>query len=525
MAGSAAAPFFEAFGLEKSFGGQRALKGVDLAVREGEVLGLIGENGAGKSTLLSIVCGVLRPDAGELRLRGQPIDPQSYHEANALGIFRVFQDPALIDLSPAYENMFFGWEHLFRTPLRTLARKRMKQATREVLARAGVERVDVRTPVGKLSPGARQSLDIARVIGLADLLEIEHPLVLFDEPTTALDQEHEENFLRLIERLRERAAVVFVSHRLPEVLRTCGRIVVLKDGEKVAERPASGIGEGELHRLMVGRVRAENYYLERDRLELGASQVEVARLTVEGASVLPALVEASFAVAPGEILGVAGTDGSGKRELGEAIAGVRPLSAGQIAADGRVVRGGVAGAVAAGIGYVPADRQRNGLISGGSIVDNIQLASLHDRFATSAGGVWRRKAARQVARRFVDELGIVAASIDAPVSSLSGGNQQKVLLAKWLLRDPAVIVLDTPTQGVDTGARESIYEVVRRIARNGTSVVAISDDLPELIGLSNRIAVLTNGRLIRLVDTPADNPTEQDLVAWMIPGVEAVLTN
>ncbi len=341
----------------------------------------------------------------------------------------------------------------------------MKQATKGVLARAGVERLNVRTPVGKLSPGARQSLDIARVTGLADLLEIEHPLVLFDEPTTALDQEHEENFLRLLGQLRERAAVVFVSHRLPEVLRTCGRIVVLKDGDKVAEREANGIGEGELHRLMVGRVRAENYYLERDRLEVEAPEREAARLTVEGASAPPSLVEASFTVAPGEILGVAGTEGSGKRELGEAIAGVQPLSAGQIRVDGRVVRGGVAGAVAAGVGFVPADRQRNGLISGASIVDNIQLASLHDRFATSAGGVWRRAAARRVARQFVDELGIVAPSIDAPVSSLSGGNQQKVLLAKWLLRDPAVIVLDTPTQGVDTGARESIYEIIRRIAR------------------------------------------------------------
>ena len=185
----------------------------------------------------------------------------------------------------------------------------------------------------------------------------------------------------------------------------------------------------------------------------------------------------------------------------------------------------MAGAVAAGIGFVPADRQRNGLISGASIVDNIQLASLHDRFATSAGGVWRRKAARQVAHQFADELGIVAPSIDAPISSLSGGNQQKVLLAKWLLRDPAVIVLDTPTQGVDTGARESIYEVIRRIARKATAVVVISDDLPELIGLSNRVAVVTNGRLIRLVDAPAEKPTEHDLVAWMIPGVEPAPTS
>lgn len=518
-------PWFEAAGVEKAFGGQRALRGVDLRVERGEVVGLIGENGAGKSTLLNIISGTLAADAGSLHLRGEPVAPRSYHEANALGIFRVFQDPALVETLPVFENMFFGWERLFRGPAGNLRRDRMRRLSTRILERAGVGDIDVRTPVGRLSPGARQGIDIARVTGLAELLEIEHPLVLFDEPTTALDSEHEENFLRLLEQLRDRAAVVFVSHRLPEVLRACARVVILKDGEKVAERPTTGIGEGDLHRLMVGRVRTENYYREREQRDPPAGVRPSPRLVVEDLAARPTLRGAGFEVGVGEILGVAGTDGSGRTEVGEAVAGVIPHS-GRVVVDGRPVNGGLTGAVAAGIGFVPSDRPRNGLIQGASIVDNIQLASLHDRFATRAGGVWRRREARRVARHMVDELGIVAASIDAPVSTLSGGNAQKVLLAKWLLRDPVVLVLDTPTQGVDTGAREGIYEVLRRIAARGTAIVLVSDDLPELIGLSNRIAVVTDGRLTGVVDAPADDkPSEHDLVARMIPGGEAALVS
>jgi ribose transport system ATP-binding protein len=517
-------PWFEALGVRKSFGGQEALKGVDLAVAKGEVVGLIGENGAGKSTLLNVISGALAPNGGTLRLRGEPIAPATYHEANALGIFRVFQDPALIDVLPVYENMFFGWESRFRTRTGTLARERMRTASRDVLERAGVQGLDVRTPAGALSPGARQSVDIARVTGLAELLGVEHPLVLFDEPTSALDHEHEENFLRLLQQLRDRAAVVFVSHRLAEVLQTCSRVVVLKDGEKVADRPASGTSESNLHRLMVGRARTENYYLQHEQRE--PAENSPPRLALEQVSFQPGLREASLQLSPGEILGVAGTEGSGKRELGELIAGVRQPDSGRILIDGRPLAPGLPAAIAAGIGFVPADRQRNGLIATASVTDNIQLASLQDRFATRIGGVWRRSAARAAAGEQVRDLSIVTVSIDASVSSLSGGNQQKVLLAKWLLRSPAVLVLDTPTQGVDTGAREGIYDLVRRVAAEGTSVVLISDDLPELIGLSNRIVVVTNGLLTRAIAAPADDkPNEHDLVAWMIPGSEPALTN
>lgn len=509
-------PRLEALDIVKSFGANRALRGVSLTVGDGEVVGLIGENGAGKSTILNIVSGVLPYDSGTLRLDGADIAPKTYQEANRLGIFRVFQETNLIDNLTVYENTFFGWEHLFRNR-GVLDRRALIRATDSALAGAEIDGIDARTLTGRLTPGQKQSLDIARVIALAQKLQIEHPVVLFDEPTTALDHEHEDNFLRLLQQLRGVASVVFVSHRLPEILETTDRITVFKDGQSIADRPTAGTDETELHRLMVGRVRTENYYREGAQRDIDAESGP--RLTVRELAGAGVLRDASFEVYPGEIFGLAGTEGSGKRVLGEIIAGAVPRSGGTVTLNGDSLDGSIAQHVAAGIAYVPPDRADKGLIGNASIVDNIQLASLHDRFATRRVGLWAVGRARKVAQEYVDNLGIVAESIDSPVSSLSGGNAQKVLLAKWLLRRPDVLVLDAPTQGVDTGAREGIYDLLRDAAASGTSIVLVSDDLPELIGLSNRIGVVTNGRLVTVVDSPADDkPTEHDLVALMIPG-------
>lgn len=516
-------PRLQATGIVKSFGANRALKGVDLSVGDGEVVGLIGENGAGKSTVLNIISGVLPYDAGSLILDGQEIAPKTYQEANRLGIFRVFQEANLVDSLAVYENVFFGWEHLFRSRTGGLDRRGLRRAAAEALGKAGVDGVDVNAPTGKLTPGQKQNLDIARVTALAQLLEVERPVVLFDEPTTALDSEHEDNFLRLLERLRGVAAVVFVSHRLPEIIESTDRITVFKDGESVAHRPTEGVDENELHRLMVGRVRTENYYREHAQRAIGGDATP--RLVVEGVGGAGVLREASLEVAAGEIIGLAGTEGSGKRVLGEIIAGAVRPARGRILVDGKPVSGTIGDHVRAGIAYVPPDRADKGLIVTQSIADNIQLASLHDRFATPRVGLWAVGRARKVAQQYVEELGIVAESIDAPVSSLSGGNAQKVLIAKWLLRQPDILVLDEPTQGVDTGAREGIYDLLRKVAAAGTTIILVSDDLPELIGLSNRVAVITEGRLVAIVDAPPDaKPDEHDLVALMIPGATAVPT-
>jgi ribose transport system ATP-binding protein len=515
MTQAAAPPRLSLRGISKAFGGQLALRGVGLDVADGEVVGLIGENGAGKSTLLNIACGVLRADHGEIRVDGSAVAPHSYREANLLGIFRIFQDPNLVDELKVYENVFFGWEQLFRTRAGTLNRSGLIRASAAALGEAGLPDVDVRRPLGELSRGERQRLDIARVIALAGRLEIARPIVLFDEPTTALDHEHANAFLELLGQLLGRASVVFVSHRLPEILRTCSRVVVLKDGLNAGERNAAAVGEDELHQLMVGRLRTSNYYRQADQHEEQAGRAGRIRLT--DVTVGGAVSGVSLAVADGEILGLAGTDGSGKRELGEAISGARPVTSGEVSVDGKPLRPGIGAAVAEGIAYVPPDRLDSGLIPGASILANAQLVSLADRFATRIGGVWRRSAARAAVTKVSQNLAIVSSGIDADVATLSGGNQQKVLLAKWLLREPRVVVLDNPTQGVDTGAREGIYRLIRDLARRGTAIILISDDLPELIGLSNRIAVVTLGRVVTEIPAPARaKPDEHEVVRWML---------
>lgn len=514
-------PHLHIEGLSHSFGSHRALRDVDLDLPRGQVLGLIGENGAGKSTLLNIVSGVLAPDTGTIELAGQPIRPRSYQDANRLGIFRVFQDTSLVaDLTIA-ENLFFGWEQLFRNRFGFIDHQRRRREAAEALESVGLTGIDVRRPVSTLGVGARQGLDVARATTLARKLEIESPVVLFDEPTTALDQSHEENFLRLLEQLEGWASVVFVSHRLQEILRSTQQVVVLKDGKVSGGLPTAEADEDTLHRLMVGRVRTANYY----RQPAQPNSVERLRLRARDISVLPLVTGVSLEVAGGEILGLAGTEGSGKRVIGEAVTGAIARDTGVVEVDGEVVApNSVSAAVDRGLVFVPADRKDKGLILSASISDNLQLPILDRRYRTRFG-LWDRAAARRDAQRVVEQLGVVTRTIDTPVSALSGGNQQKVLIAKWLGPDPKAVVLDNPTQGVDTGAREGIYELIRDIAAAGAAVLLISDDLSELIGLSDRIGVVVDGAITEYVDAPGDaKPDEHAIVAKMIATSAPALT-
>ncbi|NPD14856.1 sugar ABC transporter ATP-binding protein [Xinfangfangia sp. D13-10-4-6] len=515
-----ATPLLKLTGIAKSYDGHQVLSDVSLSLKRGEIIGLLGENGAGKSTLLNILSGVVPKDGGEIRRNGTVIAPRSYREANTRGIFRVFQDPALIGNLTVAQNLWFGWESLFRNAAGLLDQRAMQEAARGVLASGNLASVPVTKRVGALPPGLRQSLDIARAVALADRLQIQDPVILFDEPTTALDQSHEENFLHLLDRLRGRAGVVFVSHRLGEVLRSCDRVLVLKDGHLVTDQPVAGLTEPDLHRLMVGRERGANYYLgdlQRGGQDKGGAAAPP-RLELRDLRLASGVGPLGFTIRPGEVVGIAGTDGSGKRRVAQVLGGDIEPDQGETLVNGQSIGKGSVAAVGAGIAFVPGDRQAEGLITSASLVANFQLPSLRDLFATRLG-FWRETPARKAAEQRFRALEVKAPDgIDSPVLALSGGNQQKVLLAKWLERAPQVLVLENPTQGVDSGAREAIYRTIRQAATDGIAVLIVSDDLPELIGLSDRILVMVEGRITREIATPPEaKPEEAEIVADMIP--------
>jgi ABC-type sugar transport system ATPase subunit len=436
---------------------------------------------------------------------------RNHRHANSLGIFRVFQEGAVVGELDAVANIFLGHE---RRGGRRLSRRAMVAATREAVAQLD-DGLALDVPVAGLSVGERQLLEVARVLALIEHYETPAPVVLLDEPTTALDHGQEQRLLTAIERLHGRAAFVFVSHRLDEVLRVCDRLVVLKDGRNAGERPAAGATEPELHALMVGRDRAANHFRDDRRRE---PEPTVA-LQLDGLAIDGRFGPVSLSVARGEILGIAGLLGSGKAGLARCLAGDLRPTAGAISVDGRPLeRGGVSHAIDRGIAFVPGERGAEGLVLEDTIVGNVQLPSLRDRFAGPAG-TWNRAAATSAARDYAQRLRIVPAEPATVVKTLSGGNQQKVLLAKWVARGPRVLVVENPTRGIDTGAREEIYALLRDQAAAGVAVLLISDDLTELIGLSDRIAVMGGGTIVETVAAPPSaKPAEERLLAPMLAG-------
>ncbi len=508
-------------GLSKSYPGVRAVDDLTLAVGRGEILGLVGENGAGKSTLLNILSGVEQPDGGRIEVEGREIRPRDYKASNDAGIFRVFQEDATIPGLKVYESLFLSHEARFGGRLPVLRRGELIRRSKTVVEDFGLE-LDVRRPIGELEIGVRQSLEIVRAVALSELLQAEHPVLLLDEPTTALDSVQDERFLNLIASLRGRATVIFVSHRLQEVLGACDRICVLKDGALVADHPAAELDEARLHELMVGRERADNYY--REDAQTGGDQTAPPVLKAEGLSVAGELAPTDLEVQPGEVLGIGGLQGSGRSLLGQALAGLVPVDSGTVSIDGSTpVTPRFRDLIDRGLAWVPGDRQNDGMIADATVLSNFQLASLHDRFAPM--GIWKRKAVKTAADEWIEKLDIRPPRRDSRAGALSGGNQQKVVLAKWLCRNPRAVILENPTQGVDTGARESIYEVIRGLTSEGVGVVLITDDLTELIGLSDRIAVMVAGRLTASFAAPAESkPDEKEVVALMSSNQVEVLS-
>ncbi len=461
----------QATGISKSFAGVRALNGASLDVKPGEVHALVGENGAGKSTLIKVITGAVTADSGTVEVNGSVIQNHHTRLAKSLGIAAIYQQPALFpDLSVA-ENIALALET--GTVWRKVDWKARTARAKELLDRAGAS-IDPARPASTLSMPEQQMVEIAKAIGA------EARILIMDEPTASLTDVEVERLFRVIDSFRgQGSGVVYISHRLEEVFAIADRITVLRDGETVGTHRRDAVTREEVIHMMVGRDLSAVF--PKRAVPIGEIALELR---------LPGI---SLHVRRGEILGLAGLVGSGRTELAETIFGLRPADSGEILRDGKVVRiGSPAQAIQCGIGYVPEDRRQHGIVMEMPIVSNVSLASLA---AVSSRGLIDGNAERELAGSYIGQLRIKAESAQANAGTLSGGNQQKVALARWLATNPAVLILDEPTQGVDVGSKQEIHKLMVDLAERGLAILMISSELPEILGMSDRIAVMHNGSL------------------------------
>nr|WSW65392.1 sugar ABC transporter ATP-binding protein [Streptomyces sp. NBC_00995] len=485
-------PLLTMSGITKSFPGVRALDGVDLEVQAGEVHCLLGQNGAGKSTLIKVLAGAHQPDDGEITWCGAPAVLKSPITAMRLGIATIYQELDLVEGLSVAENVFLGHEP---TSAGFVVRTREGRASAAaLLKRLGHPEIDPGRPVGELSAAQQQIVSMARA------LSHDVRLIVMDEPSAALDPDEVDNLFRIVASLTaDGVAVVYISHRLEEIRRIGDRVTVLKDGRAVAGGlPAESTPTRDIVAMMTGR-NVEYVFPPRPEVSPeGPRPVPEPVLTVQGLTRKGEFAPVDLELRPGEIVGLAGLVGSGRSEILETIYGARKATAGQVTVAGRPLRpGSVRAAVAAGIGLAPEERKAQALLMLESVTRNVSVSSM-SRF--SRAGWVDRGAERNAARAATRELSLRPDNPDTPVRTLSGGNQQKAVLARWLLRGCRVLLLDEPTRGVDVGARAELYAVIRRLADEGLAVLLVSSEVPEVLGLADRVLVLREGRVVHTAD-------------------------
>ena len=472
------APLLTLEGVGKSFPGVHALKGVSLELYPGQVTALIGENGAGKSTLVKILTGIYQPDAGSIAIEGRPVVLPSAHAAFNQGITAIHQETVLFDDMTVAENIYLG--HAPRTWLKTLDWPKMRRHARSLLDEMGAE-IDETALLKDLGIASKHLVAVARA------MSIDARIVIMDEPTAALSHKEIAELFELIDNLRrEGRAVLFISHKFDEIYRVADRFTVFRDGEMVGKGMIADTAQDDIIRLMVGR--SVDQIFPKRQTEPGETV-----LAVEDLSHPTEFDSISFSLRRGEILGFYGLVGAGRSELMQALFGITRPSRGTIAVDGKPIAPDTpADAVASGIVYVPEERGRQGVVIGLPIVDNVTLPSL-DR--TSHNGVLQAAREFGLTRTYTERLDLRAASLSQEVGTLSGGNQQKVVIAKWLATDPKVIILDEPTKGIDIGSKAAVHEFMGELVAQGLSVIMVSSELPEILGMSDRVAVMREGRL------------------------------
>ncbi|MEU3947545.1 sugar ABC transporter ATP-binding protein [Streptomyces sp. NPDC029526] len=500
------APLLRMSGITKSFPGVRALDGVDLDVQAGEVHCLLGQNGAGKSTLIKVLAGAHQPDTGTIHWQGEPVTLRSPIAAMKLGIATIYQELDLVEHMSVAENVHLGHEP---TTAGFVVRGRAaRTATANLLERLGHPEIDPARLVGELSAAQQQIVSMARA------LSHDVRLIVMDEPSAALDPDEVDNLFRIVAGLTaEGVAVVYISHRLEEIRRIGDRVTVLKDGRAVAGGlPAESTPTSEVVSLMTGRT-VEYVFPERPTGQPLGEPV----LTVEGLSREGEFEALDLQVRPGEIVGLAGLVGSGRSEILETVYGARRPDTGRVLVDGRPLRpGSVRAAVRAGIGLAPEERKAQALLMLESVTRNVSVSTL-SRF--SRAGWIDRGAELGAAHAAIRELSLRPDNPHAPVRTLSGGNQQKAVLARWLLRGCRVLLLDEPTRGVDVGARAELYAVVRRLADEGLAVLLVSSEVPEVLGLADRVLVLREGRVVH--SAPARELDEHRVLDLVMEGSPA----
>ncbi|HEC21734.1 MAG TPA: sugar ABC transporter ATP-binding protein [Chloroflexi bacterium] len=465
--------------VSKAFPGVQALEDVTFEVARGEIHALVGENGAGKSTLMKILTGALLPDEGHIVLRGQPVNISNPSDAQALGISMIHQELALIPYLTVGQNIFLGREPEAKLP-GFIDWGSLYREAQALLDRLNVE-VNARTEVSNLSIAQQQMVEVAKALSLnADLIAM-------DEPTSALTRRETEVLFELMRSLKSQGvSIIFISHRLEEVFQVADRVTVLRDGRLIGTAPISELDEDQVVHMMVGRDLGEMY----PKAQTERQEVVLEAINLEDGKELRGV---SLKLHRGEIVGVAGLIGAGRTALAETLFGVRPVTAGEIRIEGKPVKiGSPQRAIEMGMGLVPEDRKLQGLFLNMAVRENIVLSAIRK---VSAWGFVKFREAERLAGEFVRKLGIRTPSLRQRVRNLSGGNQQKVIIARWLTLQPRILILDEPTRGIDVGAKAEIHALMSQLAQQGVGVLMISSELPEVLGVSDRIIVMHEGRI------------------------------
>jgi len=471
--------------ISKSFPGIRALDEVDLEVYEGEVLALVGENGAGKTTLMEILnphpapTGFYRQDTGRIFLKGREIHPRNPSDARNMGISFIHQHFNLAPNLTVAENIFLGREPTRTSFLRIVDKKSMQRKTEELLNTLGVHMLPDAL-IGNLGVAQRQIVEIAKA------LSYDSSLIIMDEPTSVLNRDESGRLFDIIRKLKSRGiSIIFITHRLEEVFNIADRIVVLRDGKRVGELKAKEANMDTVIKMMVGR---ELLMFPKQPACIGNVILEVKGLS-RGDNVR----DISFKLHKGEILGVAGMMGAGRTEMARVLFGIDKKDSGKVFIDNEEIKiNSPEDSLRARIGLVPEDRQLQGLILSMTVRENITLPNLHN---ISKCGMINKSREREISHHYIDKLSIQTTSMDSPVKGLSGGNQQKVVLAKWLMLNPRVLILDEPTRGIDVGAKMDVHALISEIAQQGIGIIMISSEMPEILGMSDRIIVMADGRI------------------------------